>query len=92
MTHKLIPSPGVSKILGYFLNRFYPSQNAEMYFQSRVQMMRVCEAKKTARGYLESLLSFAKLTGVHSKPAPSLSAAGLFVFRDSINTFCFHGQ
>ena len=48
-----------------------------MYFQSRVQMMRVCEAKKTARGYLESLLSFAKLTGVHSKPAPSFSAAGL---------------
>ena len=49
------------------MNRFYPSQNAEMYFQSRVQMMRVCEAKKTAREHLESRLSFAKLTGVHSK-------------------------
>ena len=67
MSHKLIPSPGISKILGYFLNRVYPSQNAEMYFQSRVQMMRVCKAKKTAREHLESRLSFAKLTGMHSK-------------------------
>ncbi len=77
MSYKLIPSPGISKKYGTFLNRVYPSQNAEMYFQSRVQMMRVCEAKKTAREHLESRLSFAKLTGVHSKPAPSLSAAGL---------------
>ena len=77
MTHKLIPSPGVSEILGYFFESLLPFAKREMYFQNRVQMMRVCEAKKTAREHLELHLSFAKLTGVHPKPTPSLSAAGL---------------
>ena len=67
MTHKLIPSPGVSKILGYFFESLLPFAKRRNILSKSCPDDESLRSQEDGREHLESRLSFEKLTGVHSK-------------------------